>query len=51
MKEDIYKQLNEIKDNSNKLLKELKDDTNKQLTLKRKTMQDMKGEFNNDIEI
>jgi hypothetical protein len=31
-------------------LNELKEDTNKQLNKIRETMQDMKGEFNKDIE-
>jgi hypothetical protein len=47
----MYKDLNKIKENTSKQLNEFKQNTSKWLTLTRKTMQDMKEEFNKDIGI
>jgi hypothetical protein len=50
IKEDMCKQRNEFKEDTNKQLTEHKENSNKQLNEK-KTMLDMKEEFNKIIEI
>jgi peptidoglycan hydrolase CwlO-like protein len=50
LKRMIIRMINEIKEDINKCLNEFQQNTN-QLNKLRKIMQDMKEEFNNDIEI